>query len=128
MESIQNLLFVISSTALTMNIFFFLVFSSLHIDRYCATESLSSLVKQHIPGSTLLQQNDQQIVYSLPFRDMDKFSGIVCFLIGDLDLAVQIGFYVYFVVTFLCILPILDISLMFRINIFVSDVENLTWK
>ncbi|XP_069916492.1 cholesterol transporter ABCA5 isoform X4 [Oryctolagus cuniculus] len=47
---------------------------SMYIDRYCATESLSSLVKQHIPGATLLQQNDQQVVYSLPFKDMDKFS------------------------------------------------------
>ncbi|XP_069916490.1 cholesterol transporter ABCA5 isoform X1 [Oryctolagus cuniculus] len=49
---------------------------SMYIDRYCATESLSSLVKQHIPGATLLQQNDQQVVYSLPFKDMDKFSGL----------------------------------------------------
>ncbi|XP_060058636.1 cholesterol transporter ABCA5 isoform X3 [Erinaceus europaeus] len=49
---------------------------SMHIDRYCATESLSSLVKQHIPGAALLQQNDQQLVYSLPFKDMDKFSGL----------------------------------------------------
>lgn len=51
-------------------------FSSMYIDRYCATESLSSLVRQHIPAATLLQQNDQQLVYSLPFKDMDKFSGI----------------------------------------------------
>lgn len=57
----------------------FLVFFSMYIDRYCATESLSSLVKQHIPGATLLQQNDQQLVYSLPFKDMDKFSGITYF-------------------------------------------------
>ncbi|KAM5213439.1 cholesterol transporter ABCA5 isoform 2-T4 [Hipposideros larvatus] len=49
---------------------------SMYIDRYCATECLSSLVKQHIPGATLLQQNDQQLVYSLPFKDMDKFSGL----------------------------------------------------
>lgn len=48
----------------------------MYIDRYCATESLSSLVKQHIPAATLLQQNDQQLVYSLPFKDMDKFSGM----------------------------------------------------
>uniref|UniRef100_A0A8I3W729 Cholesterol transporter ABCA5 n=1 Tax=Callithrix jacchus TaxID=9483 RepID=A0A8I3W729_CALJA len=47
---------------------------SMYIDKFCATESLSSLVKQHIPGATLLQQNDQQLVYSLPFKDMDKFS------------------------------------------------------
>ncbi|KAB1265912.1 ATP-binding cassette sub-family A member 5 [Camelus dromedarius] len=49
---------------------------SMYIDRYCATESLSSLVKQHIPGATSLQQTDQQLVYSLPFKDMDKFSGL----------------------------------------------------
>lgn len=51
----------------------------MYIDKYCATESLSSLVKQHIPAATLLQQNDQQLVYSLPFKDMDKFSGITYF-------------------------------------------------
>ncbi|XP_045155423.1 cholesterol transporter ABCA5 [Echinops telfairi] len=49
---------------------------SMYIDRYCATESLSSLVKQHIPRATMLQQDDQQLVYSLPFKDMDKFSGL----------------------------------------------------
>ncbi|KAK7822634.1 hypothetical protein U0070_001982 [Myodes glareolus] len=49
---------------------------SMHIDRYCATESLSSLVRQHIPAAAVLQQNDQQLVYSLPFKDMDKFSDI----------------------------------------------------
>lgn len=49
----------------------------MYIDKYCATESLSSLVRQHIPAAALLQHNDQQIVYSLPFKDMDKFSGIL---------------------------------------------------
>lgn len=61
----------------------FLVFSSMYIDRCCATESLSSLVKQHIPAATLLQQSDQQLVYSLPFKDMDKFSGIPYFQFLD---------------------------------------------
>ena len=55
----------------------------MYIDRYCATESLSSLVKQHIPAATLLQQNEQQLVYSLPFKDMDKFSGIPYFWFHD---------------------------------------------
>ncbi|XP_006886314.1 PREDICTED: ATP-binding cassette sub-family A member 5 isoform X1 [Elephantulus edwardii] len=49
---------------------------SMYIDQFCATESLSSLVKQHIPAATVLQQNDQQLVYSLPLKDMDKFSGL----------------------------------------------------
>lgn len=61
----------------------------MYIDRYCATESLSSLVRQHIPGATLLQQDDQQLVYSLPFKDMDKFAGTT-FII----LVVEQRFYV----------------------------------
>uniref|UniRef100_A0A8C4MSS9 Cholesterol transporter ABCA5 n=1 Tax=Equus asinus TaxID=9793 RepID=A0A8C4MSS9_EQUAS len=64
---------------------------SMYIDRYCAMESLSSLVKQHIPGATLLQQNDQQLVYSLPFKDMDKFSG----LFSDLDIHSNLGVISY---------------------------------
>uniref|UniRef100_A0A8W4FA97 Cholesterol transporter ABCA5 n=1 Tax=Sus scrofa TaxID=9823 RepID=A0A8W4FA97_PIG len=61
---------------------------SMYIDRYCATESLSSLVKQHIPAATLLQQNDQQLVYSLPFKDMDKFSGLFSALDAHSNLGV----------------------------------------
>nr|XP_023416826.1 ATP-binding cassette sub-family A member 5 [Cavia porcellus] len=61
---------------------------SMYIDRYCATESLSSLVRQHIPGATLLQQDDQQLVYSLPFKDMDKFAGLFSALDMHSDLGV----------------------------------------
>ncbi|XP_026936312.1 cholesterol transporter ABCA5 isoform X2 [Sagmatias obliquidens] len=61
---------------------------SMYIDRCCATESLSSLVKQHIPAATLLQQSDQQLVYSLPFKDMDKFSGLFAALDTHSDLGV----------------------------------------
>ncbi|XP_050618332.1 LOW QUALITY PROTEIN: cholesterol transporter ABCA5 [Macaca thibetana thibetana] len=61
---------------------------SMYIDKYCATESLSSLVKQHIPAATLLQQNDQQLVYSLPFKDMDKFSGLFSALDSHSNLGV----------------------------------------
>ncbi|XP_032472854.1 ATP-binding cassette sub-family A member 5 isoform X3 [Phocoena sinus] len=61
---------------------------SMYIDRCCATESLSSLVKQHIPAATLLQQSDQQLVYSLPFKDMDKFSGLFAALDTRSDLGV----------------------------------------
>ncbi|KAF4012943.1 hypothetical protein G4228_003028 [Cervus hanglu yarkandensis] len=49
---------------------------SMYVDRCCAAESLSSLVEQHVPAATVLQQSEQQIVYSLPFKDMDKFSGL----------------------------------------------------
>nr|XP_048302071.1 cholesterol transporter ABCA5 isoform X2 [Myodes glareolus] len=64
---------------------------SMHIDRYCATESLSSLVRQHIPAAAVLQQNDQQLVYSLPFKDMDKFSG----LFSALDIHSNLGIISY---------------------------------
>ncbi|KFO26306.1 ATP-binding cassette sub-family A member 5 [Fukomys damarensis] len=64
---------------------------SMYIDRYCATESLSSLVRQHIPGATLLQQDDQQLVYSLPFKDMDKFAG----LFSALDIHSNLGVISY---------------------------------
>nr|XP_020039050.1 ATP-binding cassette sub-family A member 5 isoform X2 [Castor canadensis] len=64
---------------------------SMYIDRYCAMESLSSLVRQHIPRATLLQQDDQQLVYSLPFKDMDKFSG----LFSALDIHSNLGVISY---------------------------------
>ncbi|XP_028935962.1 ATP-binding cassette sub-family A member 5 isoform X1 [Ornithorhynchus anatinus] len=64
---------------------------SMHIDRYCIVESLSSLVTQHIPGANLLQQTEQQLVYSLPFKDMDKFSG----LFSDLDIHSNLGVISY---------------------------------
>ncbi|XP_013358686.1 PREDICTED: ATP-binding cassette sub-family A member 5 [Chinchilla lanigera] len=64
---------------------------SMYIDRYCATESLSSLVRQHVPGATLLQQDDQQLVYSLPFKDMDKFAG----LFSALDIHSNLGVISY---------------------------------
>lgn len=52
------------------------VFLSMHIDRYCNTEATASVIRQHIPGSSLLKQNEEQLIYALPFKDMDKFSGI----------------------------------------------------
>lgn len=52
------------------------VFSSMHIDAYCNIEATTSLIRQHIPGASLMQQNEEQLVYTLPFRDMDKFSGM----------------------------------------------------
>ncbi|XP_048344338.1 cholesterol transporter ABCA5 isoform X1 [Sphaerodactylus townsendi] len=64
---------------------------SMHIDRYCNTEGTSSLVRQHIPGASLLKQNEEQLVYGLPFKDMDKFSA----LFSDLDTHSHLGFISY---------------------------------
>ncbi|KAM6175512.1 cholesterol transporter ABCA5 [Erethizon dorsatum] len=64
---------------------------SLYVDRCCAIESLSSLVKQHTPGATLSQRGDQQLVYSLPFKDVDKFAG----LFSALDIHSNLGVISY---------------------------------
>lgn len=64
---------------------------SMHIDRYCNTEGAASLIRQHIPEASLLKQNDEQLVYALPFKDMDKFSA----LFSDLDTHSHLGVISY---------------------------------
>ncbi|XP_053149562.1 cholesterol transporter ABCA5-like isoform X2 [Hemicordylus capensis] len=64
---------------------------SMHIDRYCNTEGTASLIRQHIPGASLLKQNEEQLVYALPFKDMDKFSA----LFSDLDSHLHLGVISY---------------------------------
>uniref|UniRef100_A0A8C8RLJ2 Cholesterol transporter ABCA5 n=1 Tax=Pelusios castaneus TaxID=367368 RepID=A0A8C8RLJ2_9SAUR len=64
---------------------------SMHIDGYCNIEATTALIKQHIPGASLLQQNELQLEYSLPFKDMDKFSG----LFSDLDTHSHLGVIAY---------------------------------
>ncbi|NXJ90168.1 ABCA5 protein, partial [Corythaixoides concolor] len=49
---------------------------SMHIDAYCNTEATTSLIRQHIPAASLIQENDEQLVYTLPLKDMDKFAGM----------------------------------------------------
>uniref|UniRef100_A0A8D0BD66 Cholesterol transporter ABCA5 n=1 Tax=Salvator merianae TaxID=96440 RepID=A0A8D0BD66_SALMN len=64
---------------------------SMHIDRYCNTEGTASLIRQHIPEANLLKQNEEQLVYALPFKDMDKFSA----LFADLDTHSHLGVISY---------------------------------
>ncbi|KAJ7401602.1 ATP binding cassette subfamily A member 5 [Pitangus sulphuratus] len=64
---------------------------SMHIDAYCNTEATTSLIRQHIPAATLIQQNDEQLVYTLPLKDMDKFAG----LFSDLDTHSHLGVITY---------------------------------
>ncbi|XP_067403405.1 cholesterol transporter ABCA5 isoform X2 [Emydura macquarii macquarii] len=64
---------------------------SMHIDGYCNIEATTALIKQHMPGASLLQQNELQLVYNLPFKDMDKFSG----LFSDLDTHSHLGVITY---------------------------------
>ena len=53
----------------------------MHIDAYCNTEATTSLIRQHIPAASLIQENDEQLVYTLPLKDMDKFAGIDGFVV-----------------------------------------------
>ncbi|KAL7989592.1 hypothetical protein Chor_012258 [Crotalus horridus] len=64
---------------------------SMHIDRYCNTEATASVIRQHIPGSSLLKQNEEQLIHALPFKDMDKFSA----LFADLDTHAHLGVISY---------------------------------
>uniref|UniRef100_A0A672UPW7 Cholesterol transporter ABCA5 n=1 Tax=Strigops habroptila TaxID=2489341 RepID=A0A672UPW7_STRHB len=64
---------------------------SMHIDAYCNTEATTSLIRQHIPAASLLQENDEQLVYTLPLKDMDKFAG----LFSDLDTHSHLGVITY---------------------------------
>lgn len=62
-------------TSFTIPIFSPARFLSMHIDAYCNTEATTSLIRQHIPAASLIQENDEQLVYTLPLKDMDKFAG-----------------------------------------------------
>ncbi|NXV45686.1 ABCA5 protein, partial [Uria aalge] len=64
---------------------------SMHIDAYCNTEATTSLIRQHIPAASLIQQNDEQLVYTLPLKDMDKVAG----LFSDLDTHSHLGVITY---------------------------------
>ncbi|KAI6075749.1 ATP-binding cassette sub-family A member 5 [Aix galericulata] len=64
---------------------------SMHIDAYCNTEATTSLIRQHVPTASLLQETDQQLVYTLPLKDMDKFAG----LFSDLDTHSHLGVITY---------------------------------
>ncbi|XP_012893511.1 PREDICTED: ATP-binding cassette sub-family A member 9 [Dipodomys ordii] len=54
---------------------------SLHLNEMCDPESVTTLVKQHIPDAKLTAQNEGKLVYILPFERTNKFPD----LYRDLD-------------------------------------------
>ncbi|XP_048221136.1 ATP-binding cassette sub-family A member 9 [Perognathus longimembris pacificus] len=54
---------------------------SLHLNEMCDPESITTLVKQHIPDAKLTAQNGEKLVYILPFERTNKFPD----LYRDLD-------------------------------------------
>ncbi|XP_015665849.1 ATP-binding cassette sub-family A member 5 [Protobothrops mucrosquamatus] len=64
---------------------------SMQIDRYCNTEGTAFLIRQHIPGASLLKETEEQLVYALPYKDTDRFSA----LFADLDTHSHLGVISY---------------------------------
>uniref|UniRef100_A0A8C5SLX9 ABC transporter domain-containing protein n=1 Tax=Laticauda laticaudata TaxID=8630 RepID=A0A8C5SLX9_LATLA len=64
---------------------------SMQIDRYCNTEGTAFLIRQHIPGASLLKETEEQLVYALPYKDTDRFSA----LFADLDTHCHLGVISY---------------------------------
>ncbi|XP_067403873.1 uncharacterized protein [Emydura macquarii macquarii] len=54
---------------------------SLHINDSCDSEKMTSLVKQHIPNAKLSVQSHEELIYMLPFENVEKFPELFC----DLD-------------------------------------------
>uniref|UniRef100_A0A8C3HAY3 ATP binding cassette subfamily A member 10 n=1 Tax=Chrysemys picta bellii TaxID=8478 RepID=A0A8C3HAY3_CHRPI len=54
---------------------------SLHINDSCDSAKMTSLVQQHIPNAKLSGQSHEELIYMLPFENVDKFPELFC----DLD-------------------------------------------
>lgn len=48
---------------------------SLHLNEMCDPDSITSLVKQHIPDAKLTAQSEEKLVYILPLERTNKFPG-----------------------------------------------------
>ncbi|XP_036612210.1 ATP-binding cassette sub-family A member 9-like isoform X2 [Trichosurus vulpecula] len=46
---------------------------SLHKNEHCDSETITSLVKHHIPDAKLREESEEKLVYTLPFERTDKF-------------------------------------------------------
>ncbi|XP_043941106.1 cholesterol transporter ABCA5-like [Protopterus annectens] len=60
---------------------------SMHVMKTCDTDSLSSLIDQHIPNAKLSRQLEQELIFKLPLEYVDKFSG----LFSDLESNPSLG-------------------------------------
>uniref|UniRef100_A0A8C8VGV2 ATP binding cassette subfamily A member 10 n=1 Tax=Pelusios castaneus TaxID=367368 RepID=A0A8C8VGV2_9SAUR len=64
---------------------------SLHTNDSCDSGKMTSLVKQHIPNAKLSGQSHEELIYTLPFENVDKFPDLFC----DLDAHVCQGIQSY---------------------------------
>uniref|UniRef100_K7FQI5 ABC transporter domain-containing protein n=1 Tax=Pelodiscus sinensis TaxID=13735 RepID=K7FQI5_PELSI len=64
---------------------------SLHINDSCDTVKVTSLVKQYIPSAKLSGQSQEELIYMLPFENVDMFPELFC----DLDASACPGILSY---------------------------------
>uniref|UniRef100_A0A8D0GYH9 ATP binding cassette subfamily A member 10 n=1 Tax=Sphenodon punctatus TaxID=8508 RepID=A0A8D0GYH9_SPHPU len=48
---------------------------SMHITDSHVSETITSLVKQHVPNAKLSGQSEEELIYTLPFENVEKFPG-----------------------------------------------------
>nr|XP_033816948.1 ATP-binding cassette sub-family A member 9-like isoform X2 [Geotrypetes seraphini] len=53
---------------------------SMQIGESCDSDRMTSLVQQYIPDAKLSGQNKEELIYSLPFENMDAFPDLFCVL------------------------------------------------
>ncbi|MEE6526766.1 hypothetical protein FKM82_027605, partial [Ascaphus truei] len=49
---------------------------SMDIETSCDVDALSALISEHVEGASLTRQLEQSLLYALPLRHIDKFSGL----------------------------------------------------
>ncbi|XP_042305626.1 ABC-type organic anion transporter ABCA8-like isoform X2 [Sceloporus undulatus] len=60
----------------------------MHINEFCDSERTTSLVKQHIPDARLSGQRENELSYTLPLENMDKFPALFCDMDHQTDLGI----------------------------------------
>uniref|UniRef100_A0A8C8RLL9 ABC transporter domain-containing protein n=1 Tax=Pelusios castaneus TaxID=367368 RepID=A0A8C8RLL9_9SAUR len=57
----------------------------MHVREFCNSESISSLVREYIPDATFTGQTENELSYTLPLENVDKFPALFCGLDSHSD-------------------------------------------
>ncbi|KAH0629327.1 hypothetical protein JD844_011311 [Phrynosoma platyrhinos] len=60
----------------------------MHINEFCDPERTTTLVKQHIPDARLSGQRENELSYTLPLENVEKFPGLFCDMDHQTDLGI----------------------------------------
>ncbi|XP_062976120.1 ABC-type organic anion transporter ABCA8-like isoform X2 [Elgaria multicarinata webbii] len=61
---------------------------SMHVNEFCDSERTTSLVKRYIPAAKLSGQRENELCYTLPLENVDKFPDLFCDMDGQTDLGI----------------------------------------